>query len=141
MLVIRSMDRFDEILSELKIVTPPDGLDERVIGAVRQVRRRRKFMVATLWAAMLLTAPVLVASFRLLVSDISASSLTPLLNLGITDWQSVRSSLDAWIMAVFEALPVGSLALTLGASFLLILLINKIMSNSCIRNKNMKEAI
>lgn len=98
-------------------------------------------MVATLWAAMLLTAPVLVASFRLLVSDISASSLTPLLNLGITDWQSVRSSLDAWIMAVFEALPVGSLALTLGASFLLILLINKIMSNSCIRNKNMKEAI
>ncbi|MDP1809499.1 MAG: hypothetical protein Q8L35_08190 [Actinomycetota bacterium] len=133
-------NQFDEMLRQLKNVSPPEGLNDRVIGAVRRVRRRRTIFTGTLYMALALMAPALMASLRLLITDVSTSSLAPLLDLALTDWRQVQSSLGAWLLAVFEAVPVGSLALTLGAFFLALVLIDRISSNGFVKNRNMKEA-
>ena len=134
-------NQFDEMLRQLKNVSPPEGLDDRVIGAVQRVRRRRKLFTGSLYMALALITPALIASLRLLITDLSTSSLAPLLDLAVTDWRQVQSSLGAWLLAVFEAVPVGSLALTLGAFFLALVLVNRISSNGFVRNRHIKEAV
>jgi len=134
-------DKFDDLIDKLQNVTPPDDLSDRVLSAVRRDHRHARTLAGLLYAALSLTAPALLLSIRLLVSDVSASPLADLLDLAITDWRHVQVSLGSWFLAVFEALPILSLALTLGALLILMVVIDRIIAKNSVKNSYIKEVI
>lgn len=132
------MEKIDVLLNQLKDVTAPEDINEKILRAVYKDTRRLKFFAGLLFIATAINLSFLLYSLRLLILDISDSSLSEILKLIASDWTQVRTSLDTWLMAVIEALPVGSLIMVLGAVFTIIFLINRIDLKAMTRKYNNK---
>ena len=132
-------DRVDGILKQLKHVSPPDDLNAGILSAVRRDRQRGRAIIGLLYAALLATFPPAYLSIKLFASDLAASPVAQLLNLALTDSREVVSSLGIWILALVEALPIGTLALALGSIFILAVLVNRIAVLSGARHQRIRE--
>lgn len=134
-------DRIDEIFAELRDAYPPDDLNSGIMASVGRARLRRRALGAFLYAALGATAPAIFLSLKLFISDLSESPLTQLLNLVLTDSGEVARSLGDWAMAVLESLPIGSLALSLGALLALAVLANRIAVLTGPRHHHIRETV
>lgn len=103
----------DKLLEELRSVSPPHGMEDRIIAAVDAAARRRQFWVGLLASVLAPAVLLLVWSIRLLAADLATSPLVPLLRLQVSDAGAVFASYGDWALAVLEAIPIGSLILTL----------------------------
>jgi len=135
------MDRIDEILAELNNIRPPESLNEEVMHSVERHRRRARTFAVLTYAMLGPTTLALFLSSRLLLAEMASSSLPQILDLSVTDSHQVLASLGAWLMALFEALPVVGLVLSLGTLFFLLLLLGKLNSRPLGRGQHMKEVM
>lgn len=135
------MDRIDEILAELNNVTPPEGLNEKVMHSVERHRRRARASSVLMYVMLAPTTLGFILSFRLLLNDMSSSSLPQILDLSVTDSHQVLTSFDAWLMALFEALPVVGLVLSLGTLFVFLILLGKLAAPAGNHDRQVKGAV
>jgi len=134
-------DFTDDQLNELKNVPLPEGLDGRIISAVRREVQRQRRMIYFLDAVLISTVAASFLAVRLFLSDLSASPVRELLGLAWTDGRAVLNYFSDWMLAVVESTPIGSLTLTLGAIGISIFLLDKIIRLSRVQLKQTRKAV
>ena len=134
-------DKLDDQLKCIAEASVPQGLNVRIMFAVRREARRQSMVIYLLYSGLFSMAFVLFLSIRLFIEDLAGSPMVQLLRLAWTDTQSVFSYFSDWVLAVVESTPVGSLALALGAVFVSILLINRIISVPRVTFRQIKKAV
>lgn len=110
-------DQVDYLFEQLSKVTPPQGLDDRILGAVAREVRRRKLWVGAGVSALSLTLLAVVLTVRYLGARLAETSTLELLRLAVSDGALVAEDLGSWAMAVAESLPVLALVLVAGSIF------------------------
>jgi len=114
---------FDDLVTGIREVDVPKGLQAAVLSAVDHADRRRSRLHQ---AALVATVPSLVATFlalRFLVAEASTSSFMTVLGLIASDGSYVVTELGSWLTALAETLPVTGLLVLSVAVFLFALIL------------------
>lgn len=115
-------DQIDELLSNLKEIEPPAGLEARVLERVHAQVRRDKAVLAGGYGLLAITAGFAVVFIQNLVASISYSPLSELVDLLLSDPGAVSTDLPGWLIAILESLPVEQLLYVVATIFIALLL-------------------
>ena len=135
------MSDLDNRLEELKNVTAPVGMDERIITAVRREVRRQRIIFYLLEAGLASAIAASFLSVRLFLADLSVSPLGQLLKLAWTDGRELLDFFSDWLLAVIESTPFGSLSLALGMVFLSAFLLDRVARLSGFKLRQIKKVV
>lgn len=127
---MRNENNFDDLLNNIRQVSLPLGFAERVRNSIYRQVRKDKIIRIGLNLSLVLTVLSTIWSFRLLLVDISYSSLFPVLRLALSDSAQVLKFFTDWMYAVIDEIPFETFALALVNLFVLVLLVNILIRKS-----------
>lgn len=135
------MNDVDKLLEQLKDLSSPKGMEERILFAVRREARKQQVVISLLYLALLPAVLLLFWSARLFATDLEASFFIPSLKLVISDFSRVLAIFGDWGLALVETFPVSSLALTLTSLFIVVILVVLLLRLSGLGVKRMTKVL